>query len=160
VTLGGANGGFAYDGGARGNSELLACKSSYLCNSPFVAREEDTKPGGIIMNGQEVFRFAIETCSNSVNRALERANATIDEVDHFIFHQANRRIIDGIAKRLNVPIEKCVINIETHGNTSSATCAIALDDLFRSGKVKPGDRIVISAFGGGLTYATVYFVQQ
>jgi 3-oxoacyl-[acyl-carrier-protein] synthase-3 len=157
---GSSQSGFAYNGGARGNSELLVCKAGYLCNSPFVSRPQDKIPSGISMNGQEVFRFAIETCTNSVSKALTSVSATVDEVDHFIFHQANLRIIDGIAKRMGIPIDKCVINIENHGNTSSATCAIALDDLFRSGKVKAGDRIVISAFGGGLTYATVYFVQN
>lgn len=151
---------FVFDGGTRGDDVTLFCKSGYLCNSPFIQRPGDADPAGIAMNGQEVFRFAVETCSASVGRVLYSAGIAPENVQHFIFHQANKRIIDGIAKRLSVPIEKCVVNIQTHGNTSSATCAIALDELFRSGKVKPGDGIVVSAFGGGLAYASVYFTQN
>jgi 3-oxoacyl-[acyl-carrier-protein] synthase-3 len=155
----GDGGEFAFDGGARGNSELLYCKAQYLCGNPFAPRPLDAKPGAIDMNGQEVFRFALEVCSDSVSRVLARAGAAIDGVQHFIFHQANRRIIDGIIRRLGIEAEKCIVNIENHGNTSSASIAIALDELFRSGAVTPGDRLVLSAFGGGLTYASVYFTQ-
>ncbi|MDR1821613.1 MAG: ketoacyl-ACP synthase III [Oscillospiraceae bacterium] len=155
-----AAGTFASDCGAVGNAELLSCRAQYLCNNPFMPRPRDAEPGAIAMNGQEVFRFAIETCSESVKRTLTRACAEVDSVNHFIFHQANRRIIDGIVRKLGITPEKCVINIENHGNTSSATCAVALDDLFRSGKVNAGNRIVMAAFGGGLTYASAYFTQS
>jgi 3-oxoacyl-[acyl-carrier-protein] synthase-3 len=111
------------------------------------------------MNGAEVFRFAIETCSAGVSRVLLQSKTEIGEVDHFIFHQANRRIIDGIIKKLKIAPERCIINIENHGNASSATCAIALDELFSAGKIKRGDKVIISAFGGGLTYASAYFIQ-
>jgi 3-oxoacyl-[acyl-carrier-protein] synthase-3 len=150
----------AFDAGARGGSDLLSCETQYLCNSPFVARPQDAKPSGIKMNGQEVFRFAVETSAGSVTRSLARAEIPIGEVDHFIFHQANRRIIDAIVRKLGIPPERCLINIGSYGNTSSATCGIVLDELFRGGKVKRGDKIVMCAFGGGLTYASACFVQN
>ncbi|MDR2359749.1 MAG: ketoacyl-ACP synthase III [Oscillospiraceae bacterium] len=150
----------AFDAGARGNDELLFCEAQYLCNSPFIARPRDAEPSGLKMNGQEVFRFAVETSAESVRRSLSRAGVSVSDVDHFIFHQANRRIIDGIVRKLGADAERCLINIANYGNTSSATCGIALDELFRSGRVKRGDKIVICAFGGGLTYASVYFVQN
>ncbi|MDR0818499.1 MAG: beta-ketoacyl-ACP synthase 3 [Oscillospiraceae bacterium] len=155
-----SDGEFSFDSGAKGSVEMLACKAQYISNNPFMPRPLDLVPAGITMNGQEVFRFAIETCSESVKRTLAGAGVDIGSVEHFIFHQANRRIIDGIVRKLGISTERCLINIATHGNTSSATCAIALDDLFRSGKVKRGDKIIMSAFGGGLTYATAYFVQN
>jgi 3-oxoacyl-[acyl-carrier-protein] synthase-3 len=151
---------FLYDGGASGNTELLACRAQYLCNNPFVSRESDSRPAALSMNGAEVFRFAIETCAESVKRTLARAQCSVGDVDQFIFHQANSRIIDGIVRKIGASPDRCIINIAEHGNTSSATCALALDELFRAGKIRTGDRVVLSAFGAGMTYATAMFTRE
>ncbi|MDR3310395.1 MAG: ketoacyl-ACP synthase III [Oscillospiraceae bacterium] len=148
---------FAFDSGARGGTEYLSCRAGYLGNSPFVVRTADKDCDGIHMNGGEVFRFAVETASASVARVLGLAEVALGSVKRFIFHQANRRIIDAIARRMGIAEEKCFVNIERYGNTSSATCAIALDELLRSGAASRGDGLIMSAFGGGLTYASLYF---
>jgi 3-oxoacyl-[acyl-carrier-protein] synthase-3 len=77
-------------------------------------------------------------------------------VRHFVCHQANRRILESAAKRLGVPLERFFINIETRGNTSAASVAIALDELNGGGNLKRGDRVVLAGFGGGLTYGAIY----
>lgn len=146
-----------FDGGSKGNDEMLFFKPQYICNSPFADRGDCAKATGIYMNGPEVFRFALETVPQSVNSLMRRAGVALDDIDHFVFHQANGRIIDGIARRMKIPLEKCVVNIHRTGNTSSASVAIALDELNKSGKLKRGDKLVMSAFGGGLTYGSLYF---
>ena len=152
----GERGKFAFDSGARGDSEMIFCRAKYLCNNPIVRRPEaETFAAGISMNGGEVLRFAERTASASVLRVLEKAGLTVENVDCFVFHQANKRILDGITKRLGIPPERCATNIETHGNTSAAASAILLDELTRSGKIKNDSKIVISAFGAGMTFASV-----
>lgn len=151
-------GSFFFEGGAKGNKEVLYCNSQYLANNPFIDKERFRRPSGVFMNGQEVFRFALETAPESINKVLDMAGVELSDVDHFILHQANQRITDGIAKRLRQTKEKFFENIATTGNTSSASVAIALDEMNRSGMLKSGDKIIMSAFGGGLTYASVYFV--
>ena len=82
----------------------------------------------------------------------------MDEVDHFVFHQANKRIIEATAKKLNVPLEKFPMNIQNTGNTSSASIPILLTEMKKDGRLKKGDKIVMSSFGGGLTWGANYFV--
>jgi len=148
---------YVFSCGARGGSDTLSCRLLYQSENPIAKRDSSGEKFAITMNGSEVFRFAVESSVMSVKHTLKQAGRGISEIDHFIFHQANRRIIDAIAKRLNVSSGKTYVNIEKYGNTSSATCAISLDEMTRSGIINPGERVVISAFGGGLTYATLYF---
>ena len=82
-------------------------------------------------------------------------NLTVDDIDHFVLHQANFRIIESVAKRLKVPMEKFIMTIDEYGNTSAASVPLALDRLMNSGKVKPGDKIMIYGFGGGLTWGSL-----
>jgi len=77
---------------------------------------------------------------------------TTGQVDHFVLHQANARIIESVAKRLKVPMDKFIINMDRYGNTSAASIPIALDELLKSQKVRPGDVLMIAGFGGGLTW--------
>ncbi len=93
----------------------------------------------------------------SVLSVLEKAGKTPEQVNHFVFHQANERIIRAVAKKLGIPQEKCFMNIGQTGNTSAASVAIALDELARSGNLHRGESVVLSAFGGGLTYGSIYF---
>ena len=106
----------------------------------------------IQMDGQEVYKFAIKQVPACINTALEKAELTVEDVDLFVLHQANARIIASVAKRLKVDDSKFPMNIDKSGNMSSATIPVLLDELVRLGRVSEGDRIVLSGFGAGLTY--------
>lgn len=97
-------------------------------------------------------RVAVKYFADSAIRVIEGNGYTVDQVDHFIPHQANLRMLQSVAKRLNVPFEKFVITVNKYGNISSASCAIALDEAIRSGRIKSGDLACITVFGGGLTW--------
>ncbi len=105
------------------------------------------------MNGPEVFRFATKVMGASASRAMAHAGVSSDEIDWLIPHQANTRIIHSAAKRLNVPMEKVIVNVDRYGNTSSASIPIALAEARDQGKIKKGDTLVLVGFGGGLTWA-------
>jgi 3-oxoacyl-[acyl-carrier-protein] synthase III len=104
------------------------------------------------MSGNDVFKFAATTLPEAVNIAVDRAGLKIDDLDWIIPHQANLRIIDNAVKRLHVPHEKFIINIDRFGNTSAASIGVALDEAVGDGRVKPGQLICLVAFGGGLTW--------
>lgn len=108
--------------------------------------------GKIEMNGQAVFKFATRVVPDCIEVALKKAGLTVDDIDTFVLHQANARIIEFIAKRLKQPIDKFPMNLENNGNTSSASIPVLLDELVRAGKVNKGDKLVLSGFGAGLTY--------
>ena len=111
----------------------------------------------ITMNGQEVYRFAVKRVPEVIEKALYRANLTVDQIDWLILHQANQRILDAVAQRLKIPPEKVISNLANYGNTSAASIAIALDEAVRCGKIKPGDTIVTAGFGAGLTWGAAIF---
>lgn len=108
----------------------------------------------IRMNGREVFKFAVRCIPKAIEEAVRRAGLDIEDVDWFIPHQANIRIIDAAAQRLRQPKEKFFINVERYGNTSSASVPVALYEAARAGWIKTGDVVVLVAFGGGLTWAS------
>lgn len=109
------------------------------------------------MNGREIFKFAVRVFPETVENVLAQQNMTADEVNLFIPHQANVRIIESIAKRFKQPMDKFYINLQKYGNTSAATIPLALDEAVKEGRVKKGDRIVATGFGGGLTYGSILF---
>ncbi|WP_304154448.1 beta-ketoacyl-ACP synthase III [Megamonas hypermegale] len=106
------------------------------------------------MNGKETFRFAVKAMGSTVMKSLERAGLSKEDIDYFIPHQANIRIIQSAAKRLHLPMEKVFVNIEKYGNTSAASIPIALAEAEREGKLKKGEIIALSGFGAGLTWAS------
>jgi 3-oxoacyl-[acyl-carrier-protein] synthase III len=114
----------------------------------------------ITMNGKEVYRFAVEKVPEVIEKAMFRANITADRLDWLLLHQANKRILDAVAKRLKLPSEKILSNIDRYGNTSAASIPLALDEAVREGKVKSGDVIASSGFGAGLTWGAVIFQWQ
>lgn len=116
--------------------------------SPYFLGEQE-KPF-IHMQGQETFKYAVNALCTDIKTIMDRNSLTIDDIAYIIPHQANVRIIDFASKKLDIPIEKFVINMQKYGNTSSASIPIALDELGRSGKLKSGDLIIMCAFGGGL----------
>ena len=107
----------------------------------------------IHMDGQAVFRFAVEALPRCVRQVLDRAGLGLEDVDRFVFHQANQRIIDFAVKKLGVDPAKCAGNISRTGNTSAASIPLLLDDLMAAGDLRPGQRALCVGFGGGLTWA-------
>lgn len=124
---------------------------SYSGNSPFYKGE--TEKPVINMKGQETFKFAVRVMCNDVEKVISEAGMDKDDIDWVVPHQANIRIIEFAAKRLNMPQDKFYTNIERYGNTSSASIPIVLDEMNKKGLLKKGDKIVLTAFGGGLSSA-------
>ena len=106
------------------------------------------------MKGNETFKIAVRTLTNDVNMILEKNNKTQDDVDLFIPHQANYRIIKAVGDALKFPEEKKVLTVHKYGNTSSASIPMAINDCFESGRLKTGDMMLLDAFGGGLTWGS------
>ena len=135
---------------------VLACAERAVSN-PYFKETETIKPY-VYMNGQEVYKFATRQVPACIKEALDKANLTVDDVDLFVLHQANVRIIESVAKRLKADIAKFPMNLDRIGNMSSATIPVLLDELNRDGKIKKGDRLVLSGFGAGLTYGASILV--
>lgn len=134
--------------------ELLhqpACGS----RNPAGARVIDERLTFIKMQGNEVFKLAVRAMEDAANEALTANNLSKADIDLFISHQANRRIIDAIGKRLKLTPEQVFINLERYGNTSAASIPLALDEASRAGRIKDGNVVLLDSFGGGLTWASV-----
>lgn len=112
------------------------------------------------MEGKKVYEFTIKEIPACVKRLIEKANIASSDLDAVIFHQANIRIIDAVAKDCEIPIEKFFINIQKYGNTSSASVPLALDEAVRKGKIKTGDKVMLLGFGGGLSWGGVILEWQ
>ena len=115
--------------------------------TPYITKEEQAV--SLQMRGQDVFKFAVKASSGDIKYLLDTLGVNPDDVDHYLLHQANIRIIDTIRDFLHQPKEKFPTNVESHGNSSSASCPILLDECNRNGILKRGDKIVMSAFGAG-----------
>lgn len=133
--------------GSRG--EVLKCAARGLKN-PYFARPVENE--FVQMDGREVFAFAVRQVPAAIEEALRGAGLAAAEVDLFVLHQANRRIIEGISRRLGVELEKFPMNLERVGNTSSAAIPLLLDELKQAGRLEAGMTVVLSGFGAGLTY--------
>src|SRR5579875_1092930 len=156
----------AADGGGRGEhwfrlysdgrrSDLIRLNGARLrkpASSPAEPRASD-EFDFLRMNGREVFKFAVRTIIDLVNESLDECNLSPADIDLIIPHQVNQRIIDAAFADLNFPADKLVVNLDRYGNTSAASIPIALDEAMRTGRAAPGDRVLLIAFGGGLTWA-------
>ena len=111
----------------------------------------------ITMNGKEVYRFAVQLVPEVIDKALFRANLSVDQVDWLLLHQANQRILDAVAERLNIPTHKVISNLAHYGNTSAASIPLALDEAVRQGQIKQGNVIAACGFGAGLTWGAAIF---
>ena len=142
----------AYDQGSDGaRGTVLTCRSREN-NNPFV--KNPTEPSYTHMDGQEVYKFAVTTVPASIKKVVGEAGLTIEDIDCFALHQANIRIIQSVAKRLKAPEEKFPTSLDHCGNVSAASVPILLDEINRKGILKPGMKIVLSGFGGGLTWGS------
>lgn len=117
--------------------------------TPFLRKEEHDGP--LVMNGQDVFKLAVSSSIDDIEKVLSKANISAEDIDLFVLHQANIRIIDAIRHFSKQDKSKFPVNINKYGNTSSATIPILLDELNREGKLKNGDLLLMSAFGAGFT---------
>ena len=106
------------------------------------------------MNGKKVYSFATREVPRVLEESLEAASLTIDDIDWLLLHQANIRIMETVADRLGIPMDKVLTNLSEYGNTSAASIPIALDEAVRSGKVKKGDVIACAGFGAGLSWGS------
>ena len=127
--------------GSRGNDTLLRL--------PGLGRGE---PNVLSMEGTQVFKFAVETVPACMDAVLAKSGLTIDDIDFFVFHQANARIIDLAVRKYRIPPEKYYKNIDHYGNTAAASVPLVLSELEDQGRIGPGSRLLMVAFGGGLTW--------
>ncbi|WP_156656515.1 beta-ketoacyl-ACP synthase 3 [Fructilactobacillus florum] len=135
------------------DSQAITAGQFGVC-SPFSAEKVPAQPA-FQMDGHRVYNFAKQQVPASIRRALIKANLTTDQIKYFVLHQANARIIDRIAKQLDVPSERFPQNIAEYGNTAAASEPLVLNDLVEQQCLKRGDLLVLSGFGGGLTVGTI-----
>jgi 3-oxoacyl-[acyl-carrier-protein] synthase-3 len=128
-------------------SELLYLKNAAFCDSNIGSKEQF-----LAMQGQQVFKIAVTTLSGIAEHLLLRAGYSAEQLDWLIPHQANSRIIRSTAQKLGLPMEKVILTLDKHANTSAASVPIALDSAVSSGKIRRGHRFLLEAFGGGLTW--------
>ena len=124
------------------------------CKQPITAENAHQHLQTIHMSGKDVYKQAVVSMIDASKKALEKAGLTIEDIACFIPHQANVRIIEAIAERLKLPMDRFFVNLDRYGNTSAAAVAIALDEANRTGRLKPGDYILMVVFGGGLTWSS------
>lgn len=131
---------------------VLGCQARTMDNFLTGRKPE---PGFMTMDGQEVFKFAVKKVPEIVSQILEESGIGREQVDHYVLHQANIRILESASRRLKVPMEKIPVNIDRYGNTSAASVPILLDEMNREGRLKRGDTLVMAGFGAGLTWGAV-----
>lgn len=130
-------------------AKVLLCKSRALKNILVEKVQESTY---VEMDGQEVYRFAVRQVPECITEILKKTNTVPEEIKYFLLHQANSKIIHAVAKRLQISLDKFPMNLSEYGNTSAASIPILLDDINQQGKLQKGDKIILSGFGGGLTW--------
>ncbi len=144
--------------GAYGEDLLLPGGGSRT--TPISHESVDRKAHTLKLEGKKTFRVAVRCMAGIAKEVLELERLGIDDVDWVIPHQANRRIQEAVAQVLGLPLEKMVFTIEKYGNISSATIPIALDEALRDGRIRPGHRVLLTAFGGGLTWGAAVLEAQ
>ncbi|MDD4168848.1 MAG: ketoacyl-ACP synthase III [Desulfotomaculaceae bacterium] len=141
-----------YSDGAGGPHLLIPAGGS---RNPATRETLDGRLHFLQMNGREVFKFAVRVMGEAAEEVLAAAGLDKSDIDFFIPHQANIRIIEPAARRLGIPMEKVMVNVNRYGNTSTASIPLALDEAVRDGRIKSGDYVVMVGFGAGLTWGAV-----
>lgn len=134
------DGAFSYYSGCSPDCEVLFC---------------DRFDPAITMKGQEVYRFAVNKIEECTKRILAKSGTTLDDIDHYVCHQANERIIDSAARKLGLPLDRFFKNLQHYGNTSAASVPIALCEMHEKGLLKKGMNVICTGFGAGLTYGSM-----
>lgn len=151
---GGSHGVISTHMGSDGNHSDILYIPGGGSKFPITGENLDQRLNAIKMNGKETYKQAVNAMLTAAQQALKAADLTPEDLACIIPHQANMRIIEAIAERMNVPIERFMVNLDRFGNTSAAAVAIALDEANRTGRMKEGDYILMVVFGGGLTWAS------
>ena len=151
---GGGHGVMATHMGSNGDLSDILYIPGGGCRFPISADNLDQRLNAIKMNGKETYKQAVNAMLNAANTVLEESGLNYDDLACIIPHQANLRIIEAIADRMEVPLERFMVNLDRFGNTSAAAVAIALDEAHRTGRMKVGDYVLLVVFGGGLTWAS------
>lgn len=151
--------------GAEGDGGRFLVSKALELKHPFVPEDKvwpdrfhHTAGRFIGMAGQDVYKFAVRTMTDSIMQAAEKASISLDELHFIVPHQANSRIVEAATRRMKVDPAIMIQRMQDFGNTSSASIPICLDEMIRNGKLKRGDKVAISGFGGGLTYGAAIFV--
>jgi 3-oxoacyl-[acyl-carrier-protein] synthase-3 len=137
-----------------GNLAQLLWRPAGGVLEPLTAENLATRDHMVRMAGREVFKAAVRSMAEAADQALARAGLTGEDIDLFIPHQANMRIIEATARLAGVPMEKVFVNVDRYGNMSSATIPVALDEAIEQGRLKPGSHVLMVAFGAGFTWAS------
>lgn len=124
--------------------------------NPSTHETVDKKYHYIYQDGKTVFKEAVKGMADISVEIMQKNNLTADDIAYLVPHQANLRIIDATANRMGIPREKAIINIDKYGNTTAATIPLCLTEYYRSGKIKKGDNLILSSFGAGFTFGTIY----
>ncbi|WP_066500837.1 beta-ketoacyl-ACP synthase III [Abyssisolibacter fermentans] len=140
--------------GSKGDENRYLEIPAIEVNNPFSPKVEG-RPSYIKMNGVEIFKFATKIMRKSFKNVLESTDYSLDDIKYIIPHQANYRIIDHVAQKANIDINKFYLNLDKYGNTSSASIGIALDEMNKKGLLNKDDKLILVGFGGGLTWGAV-----
>jgi 3-oxoacyl-[acyl-carrier-protein] synthase III len=151
---GGAHGVIATHVGSDGQFADILFMPGGGCRAPITRENADQNLQTIHMSGKDVYKQAVIAMLAASKKVLDQAGLTIDDIACVIPHQANLRIIEAIADRLKIPLDRFYVNLDRYGNTSAAAVAIALDEANRTGRIKAGDYVLMVVFGGGLTWAS------
>lgn len=138
------------DGAAAGILSIPGGGSQYPQSEEVLAKNMHK----ITMNGREIYKFAVRVLPAAILEALDANGLKVSDIDHIVSHQANARIVESVLDRLGVPLEKCWLNLERYGNTSSASLPISLDEANRAGRLKKGDLIAMMAIGAGMAWGS------
>ena len=150
------NGGIvAMEIGAKGSGGKFLSQPAGGSRMPATQETIDKRLHYVQMDGSEVFKFAVRIMASASKNVIEKAGWAIEDLDYLVPHQANIRIINSAGKKLKLPMEQVHVNLDKYGNTSAGSVPIALDEAVRSGKINRGDKVVLVAFGGGLTWGAL-----
>ena len=142
--------------GSKGEIYDILSEGYTRCSNPFNDVESGIDPLWYVnMNGREVFKFATKSVVKSVKNVLDNAGVSADELKYIVPHQANLRIVEIVSNKLKVPMDKFYMNMDKYGNTSSASVPMALNELNEKGLIERGDKILLTGFGGGMTWGTM-----
>ena len=133
----------------------LSLTSGYTAPANIFNEKERTEPSTMEMDGREIFKFATKTLPVSLEKIIRESQIEIEDLKWIVLHQANERIIEAVAKKISIPLDKFYRNMFHYGNTSSASIPIALDEMNEKGLIQKGDKLLLSGFGGGLTWGSL-----
>ncbi|WDV45512.1 ketoacyl-ACP synthase III [Clostridiaceae bacterium M8S5] len=142
--------------GSKGDENRYLEIKAVQVNNPFMQEISNNNPSLIKMNGKEIFKFATKIIRKSLKNVIEDTGYSLDDVKYIVPHQANHRIIEHVAHKTNMDIDRYYMNIDKYGNTSSASIAIALDEMNKKGLLEKNDKVILVGFGGGLTWGSIF----